>query len=164
MLLQLQSLFVGEKEQLPIDCTLDFSKLEWNGMYPFREPVKVSGQVSLSAGVVTLKADVSYQYEGVCDRCAAPLCRERRFTMEHILVVSLNHEDNDSFVLIDNYQLPLDDLVEEDLLLDQPSKVLCSEECRGLCATCGKNLNEGSCDCRHEAVDPRLAALQQLLD
>ena len=58
----------------------------------------------------------------------------------------------------------VDDLVEEDLILDQPSKVLCSEECRGLCPMCGKDLNEGSCDCRRETVDPRLAALQQLLD
>lgn len=164
MLLQLQSLFVGEKEQLPIDCRLDFSALEWNGTHPFREPVSVSGRVSLSAGVVTLKADVQYRYEGSCDRCAAPIYHERRFTMEHILVVSLNHEENDSFVLIDNYQLPLDELVEEDLILDQPSKVLCKEDCRGLCAMCGKNLNEGDCDCHHETVDPRLAALQQLLD
>ena len=84
--------------------------------------------------------------------------------MEHILVVSLNHEDNDSFVLIDNYQLPLDELVEEDLILDQPSKRLCKEDCRGLCPQCGKNQNEGSCGCEQKTVDPRLAALQQLLD
>ena len=164
MLLQLQSLFVGEKERLPIECRLDFSKLEWNGACPFRQPVEVSGCVTLSAGVVKLTADVRYRYDGVCDRCAGPVSQERRFSMEHILVVSLNHEDNDSFVLIDNYQLPLDELVEEDLILDQPSKVLCREDCRGICMVCGKDLNEGLCGCRQETVDPRLAALQQLLD
>ena len=84
--------------------------------------------------------------------------------MEHILVVSLNHEDNDSFVLIDNYQLPLQELVEEDLILDQPSKILCREDCRGLCPQCGKDLNQGLCGCRQETVDPRLAILKQLLE
>lgn len=164
MLLQLQSLFMGEKASLPIDCTLDFSGLEWNGLYPFKQPVKVKGEVRHTAGVVTLKADVAYRYDGLCDRCACDISHEEHLLMEHTLVVSLNHEDNDSFVLIDNYQLPLDELVEEDLILDQPSKRLCKEDCRGLCPTCGKNQNEGSCGCEHKTVDPRLAALQQLLD
>ena len=92
------------------------------------------------------------------------ISREQVLYMEHILVVSLNHEDNDSFVLLENYQLPLDALVEEDLILDQPSKMLCSEDCRGHCPLCGKDLNDGLCGCREETVDPRLAVLQQLLD
>ncbi len=164
MLLKLKSLFLGETERLPIDCELDLSGVEWNGLYPFREPVRVKGQIKLSAGVVTLTAQVHYRYDGVCDRCMREISREQLLEMEHILVVSLNHEDNDSFVLLENYQLPLDALVEEDLILDQPSKVLCSEECRGLCPMCGKDLNEGLCGCRQQTVDPRLAALQQLLD
>ena len=164
MLLQLKSLFLGETEHLPVDCALDFSGVEWNGLYPFQEPVRVTGQVRLSASVVIFKAAARYRYDGVCDRCMRPVSRERVLPMEHILVVSLNHEENDSFVLLDNYQLPLDALVEEDLILDQPSKVLCSEECRGLCPLCGKDLNEGLCGCRPETADPRLAALQQLLD
>ncbi len=164
MLLQLQSLFTGQKMSMPIDCTLDFSGLEWNGRYPFQQPVTVKGEIRQAAGVVTLTADVQYLYDGICDRCAADIRVECHLKMEHILVVSLNHEDNDSFVLIDNYQLPLDELVEEDLILDQPSRRLCKEDCRGLCSICGKNQNEGSCDCAQKTGDPRLAALQQLLD
>ncbi len=164
MLLKLKSLFLGETNCLPIDCTLDFSRVEWNGGYPFQEPVKVKGQITLSADVVTLKATVYYRYDGTCDRCMGDIHREQQMTMEHILVVSLNHEENDSFVLLENYQLPLDDLVEENLILDQPSKILCSEDCRGLCPQCGKDLNQDSCNCRVDTVDPRLAVLQQLLD
>lgn len=164
MLLQLKSLFLGETDYLPINCELDLSGVEWNGGHPFREPVKVKGQIKLSAGIVTLTAEVRYRYDGACDRCMREISREQVLYMEHILVVSLNHEDNDSFVLLENYQLPLDALVEEDLILDQPSKMLCSEDCRGLCPLCGKDLNEGLCGCREETVDPRLAVLQQLLD
>ncbi len=163
MLLELKSLFLGETESLPIDCAMELSHVEWNGQYPFRD-VTVKGQIRLSADVVTLRATVQYRYVGACDRCTCEIDRMQQMQMEHILVVSLNHEDNDSFVLLENYQLPLDALVEEDLILDQPSKVLCSEECRGLCPMCGKDLNEGLCGCRRETVDPRLAALQQLLD
>ncbi len=163
MLLKLDPLFLGEQSTLPIDYAPDFSAVEWNGCCPFHD-VKVKGELRKAAGGVMLKAVVTYRYEGTCDRCMCDISREQSLVMEHMLVVSLNHEENDSFVLLENYQLPLDALVEEDLILDQPSKVLCSEECRGLCPVCGQDLNVASCDCRRETVDPRLAALQQLLD
>ncbi len=164
MLLQLQSLFMGETGRLPVEHTIDFSQLEFNGTTPFKQPVRVIGEVEQSAGVVTLKAKVMYRYEGNCDRCTGEIHRDEVLEIEHTLVVSLNHEDNDSFVLIDNYQLPLDDLVEEDLLLSMPLKVLCKEDCRGLCLHCGQDLNQGTCGCRQESVDPRLQVLKQLLD
>ncbi len=164
MLLQLQSLFMGETGRLPIDHEFDFSNLEWGGTHPFQQPVRVIGAVEQSAGVVTLKAQVRYRYDGNCDRCTGEIHRDEVLEIEHILVVSLNHEDNDSFVLIDNYQLPLDELVEEDLLLSQPLKVLCKEDCRGLCPQCGTDLNQGTCGCQQDTVDPRLQILKQLLD
>ena len=48
-------------------------------------------------------------------------------------------------------------------MLNLDSKLLCREDCKGLCSRCGKNLNLGPCDCRKEP-DPRLAALAQLLE
>ena len=84
--------------------------------------------------------------------------------MTHILVTSLNDESNEDFVLLKDFQLPLDELVTTDLLLSLPMKSLCREDCRGLCPQCGHNLNNGECGCRQETVDPRLAALKDLLN
>ena len=50
------------------------------------------------------------------------------------------------------------------VLLGLPIKRLCSEDCRGLCQVCGKNLNEGECGCVVESIDPRLEVLRTLLD
>lgn len=164
MLLQLKPLFTGEKENLSVDCSLDFSGIEWQGIHPFSQPVKVQGQISTSADVVVLKAKASWRFDGVCDRCAEPFCRDMETDVEHILVTSLNNEENDDFILLENYQLPLDELVETDVLLSLPSKNLCREDCRGLCPMCGKNLNEGLCGCKPDTVDPRLAVLKQLIN
>ena len=60
--------------------------------------------------------------------------------------------------------IDLDELVMSDLLLTLPMKHLCREDCKGLCAQCGKNLNEGDCGCIKKPVDPRLEALRKLLD
>ena len=51
--------------------------------------------------------------------------------------------------------------MEADLILSLPSKVLCREDCRGLCPHCGKDQNEGLCGCKPQAADPRLEALGQ---
>jgi uncharacterized protein len=52
--------------------------------------------------------------------------------------------------------------MREQFYLALPMKPLCSEGCKGLCAMCGTNLNKGSCDCKREWEDPRLAALKEL--
>jgi uncharacterized protein len=53
--------------------------------------------------------------------------------------------------------------VEEEIMLEMPSRTLCKDDCLGLCQKCGKNLNEGDCNCDKKEVDPRLAILKTLL-
>ena len=59
--------------------------------------------------------------------------------------------------------LDLTEALREQILLDLPMRPLCRPDCRGLCIKCGKNLNEGPCDCVQETIDPRLAGLKELL-
>ena len=56
----------------------------------------------------------------------------------------------------------LDDILTTAFVLNMDQKLLCREDCKGLCFRCGKNLNEGPCGCKKE-LDPRLAVLGQLL-
>ncbi|MFQ5812787.1 MAG: DUF177 domain-containing protein [Anaerolineae bacterium] len=59
--------------------------------------------------------------------------------------------------------LDLTEALREQILLALPMRPLCRPDCRGLCVECGKNLNEGPCDCVQEIIDPRLVALKELL-
>lgn len=59
-------------------------------------------------------------------------------------------------------EINIDELVREQVLLSVPMSPLCMDECRGICLKCGKDLNEGPCECRTEETDPRLAPLQKL--
>ena len=56
----------------------------------------------------------------------------------------------------------IDDIIKEQMLLVLPIKQLCKDDCKGLCAECGQDKNTGSCECKHEHVDPRLAKLSEL--
>ena len=164
MLLQCRPLFMGEVNSLPIDTELDFSKVEYQGACPMQDPVHVTGSVTVRAGVVTLSVRVGFAFYGACDRCLTPFTKTYDIPLEHTLVTTLENEENDDYILLDNYQLNLDDLVLADVLLELPYKSLCQEDCRGLCPMCGKNLNEGLCGCNRKSVDPRLAVLGQLLE
>ena len=59
--------------------------------------------------------------------------------------------------------IDLSPVVRDVLLSDQPLNNICNADCRGLCLKCGANLNHGDCGCDRTVIDPRLAALQQLL-
>ncbi len=61
----------------------------------------------------------------------------------------------------DNKEIDLSSIVHDEVFLELPMTPLCSAECAGLCATCGKNLNEGSCACE-PIGDPRWEALRQI--
>ena len=164
MLLQCRSLFVGEVNSLPIDTELDFSQVEYQGICPITEPVRVVGAITVRAGVVQLSARATFVYHGRCDRCLNTFERTYDVPLEHILVATLEDEENDDYILLDQYQLDLADLTMADILLELPYKNLCREDCRGLCPMCGKNLNEGLCGCSRQSVDPRLEVLRQLLE
>lgn len=154
---------VGEVQE--IDYTLDLSEYELFGTKPFIKPVEVRGKILNRAGVVTLQYDATFVLRLYCDRCLDEFERKQQVSFEHILVNKLN-TDNDEYILLEDFVLDLDELVLNDILLYLPSKLLCSEDCKGLCKYCGLNLNYGSCDCCETAekiVDPRLAVLDELL-
>lgn len=165
MVLQLKSLFAGEVSVLPFCYHMEVSSLDQQGL-TFQQPVKVTGQVESHAGMVMLSAAIEYCYEVPCDRCLIPIHRNGTLQCQHVLVTHLNQEetaDVDELVLVKDFQLDLDELMFADLYLNLPTKNLCKPDCRGLCPSCGKNLNQGDCHCQEDDIDPRLAALKDLL-
>ena len=163
MILHLEPIFNNEGMVKQFNYELDLSEQELNGSKPFASPVKISGHAGNYTGIVELHATADFTLETACDRCAKPISLPLATKIFHTLVTSLNDETNDELMLVNELRYDLDPLITEDIFLDLPSKLLCSEDCKGVCPRCGKDLNQGSCSCEKE-VDPRLAALKQLLD
>ena len=163
MILDLEPIFNNEGMVKEFDYELDLSEQELNGSKPFASPVKISGHAGNYTGIVELSATADFTLETACDRCAKPISLPLATKIFHTLVTSLNDETNDELILVNELRFNLDELITEDIFLDLPSKLLCSEDCKGICSKCGADLNAGSCSCEKE-VDPRLAALKQLLD
>lgn len=150
-------------------------------LYPAGEPAlrgdehRLTGSAELSLRAArkgrklrltgSLSAAVSFD----CDRCLKPLTIpvEQAFDLTYVPPIRTVEEkelaDDDLLVAFYTDQvIDVDDLVREQIELALPMSRLCSDECPGLCPKCGSDLNEKTCTCKQEDLDPRWTALRQL--
>ena len=165
MLLGLNKIIETPGASVPFSTEVDLSDLCYGVSYPVTEPVVAEGMVRNTAGVLVMTGSIKTTIHGTCDRCAAEFDRCIDFPIDVVLVTELANEENeDEWVFpLEGDSADLDDIVRTVFVLNLDSKLLCKEDCQGLCCRCGKNLNDGPCNCQKE-LDPRFAALKQLLE
>ena len=165
MLLGLSKIIDCPGASVPFSTSLDLTDLRYGTCYPVSEPVCAEGVVRNTAGVMMMTGTIRTCLHGVCDRCAADFTRDVEMPINVVLVTELADEDNeDEWVFpLEGDSADLEDIIRTVFVLNMDSKLLCKEDCKGLCCRCGKNLNEEACTCQKE-IDPRLAALKQLLE
>lgn len=165
MLLGLSKIIDSPGASVPFSTDVDLSDLRYGNDYPVTEPVHAVGQVRNTAGVLVMTGSIETTIHGNCDRCAEAFTREIQFPIDVVLVTELANEENeDEWVFpLEGNSADLEDIVRTVFVLNLDSKLLCKEDCQGMCCRCGKNLNHGPCNCQKE-LDPRFAALRQLLE
>lgn len=118
------------------------------------DPVDVRGVATSIGEGVYVEANVKGRVKLVCSRCLNPFRKpfdlncEARF-VEEGFSVPRDQEDEDDIetFTLEGSSCNLDDMIKHEIILNLPMKPLCRPDCRGLCPVCGKNLNEGDCDC-----------------
>ena len=165
MLLGLSKIIECPGESVSFSTSVDLSDLRFGNCCPVSEPVLASGTVRNTAGVLMMKGMITTTIHGVCDRCANDFSRDEEIPLDVVLVTEMADEENeDEWVFpLEGDSADLEDIVRTVFVLNMDSKLLCSDDCKGLCHRCGKNLNDGPCGCQKE-LDPRFAALKQLLE
>ncbi len=142
---------------------LDLSGQDFYGSKPIVRPVDIQGSVTNHAGALVLEGTARSVLELACDRCGKPFSLEKLVVLDSLVAQELEDEENDDILLLEGAELDLDEAAATAFILAMDTKNLCSDDCKGLCAKCGADLNLGPCGCGPD-VDPRLAALAQLLD
>ena len=164
MKLDLKKIIHVPGASVPFDFPLDLTQLDFFGARPITRPIQVQGKVTNRAGALLLEGTASTVLDLTCDRCCKPFSAEKTVVLDSLLATELENEDSeDEIILLDNGTADLDEVASTAFILAMDTKHLCSEDCKGLCSRCGADLNLGPCACKPE-VDPRLAALAQLLD
>lgn len=121
---------------------------------------------NVGKGKAEVKGKCELEFELACDRCLVPVPTKLLLQFERLVyapgIKIPEEEDEQGFM--DEYELNLELLLEEELQLCWPTKILCKEDCKGICPSCGQNLNEGSCGCGTFVPDIRFANLMDIFN
>jgi uncharacterized protein len=97
-----------------------------------------------------------------CSRCLTPTLVPVDVELEELFAFPPTPEQ--AYSVEETGILDLAPLLREEAILAMPMGILCRPDCAGLCPECGQNLNEGTCDCEQDDIDPRLEVLRRLSD
>lgn len=158
---------IGKK--MPFSYTVMASELGDVTAFPWsHHDITISGEFWFDGQNYIVTGTVYTEGDYECTRCLAPVHHSEAVEFEEIY----RHTDekmyaddgNEGAILFDGETIDLTELIRDTLIINEPSQVLCQEDCKGLCVQCGANLNVSPCSCESFVVDPRLAALRALLD
>ena len=121
----------------------------------------------LSPKTVRFRVQFSCVLSAECSRCLEAVELPIEIDTELELVVdgeggACTADDDEKLSYVESYELDVDGFIREELMIGFPLQVLCSDDCKGLCPVCGKNLNKGECGCDRFVPDPRMSAIRDL--
>lgn len=134
----------------------------------------VSVQASCVADRVLVKGQWQVDLSGECSRCleTTVYTLAEQFSEEFVAAGTSAAEGgggkaaagDEETLVYTGEMLDLTEYLRQSFLMAQPLKILCREDCRGLCPGCGVDRNKEACRCRDEVIDPRLGVLMVLKD
>lgn len=136
--------FKTDADDLNLDTLADESNFE---------DIEIEGEIVDGGRVFNLKGTIKCRKSFICDRCLKASVEDQIHEFSEELEPS-EIEDN----IVD-----LTEIIHDTLIASQPIVNICKENCKGLCPVCGKNLNEGDCNCDRFVIDPRLEALKKFV-
>lgn len=169
MLVNLSDVLTSEGRREKREILLEMTDFESSfGKFAILEksPVRFTF-TNVEAGKARIEGNVDLTFQVSCDRCLTQM--PMRLSLEFEQYVSspdadFTDEDETDNGVMDGYQLNVEAIVQREIVLNWPSKILCGSDCRGLCPKCGHNLNTGDCGCDTFVPDPRMAAIQDIFN
>lgn len=158
MIIDFSPLLSGEKKEISFDYMTAFVT-EDSGVLPDGE-AHIWGNAHNHGGYICLELFSDVPYLTQCARCAKELSKKAEIRYKTGVTAEEISDDNLDYELLEDGKLDIDDIARRSFILELPMTELCSDDCLGLCSECGKDLNEGKCECK-KPVDPRL---QKIID
>ncbi|MCM1039548.1 MAG: DUF177 domain-containing protein [Roseburia sp.] len=174
MFINLTDVLTSEEEMLTMQVETEMREVSIGGEV-FRilekSPVRFTFS-NIGKGRAMIDGCVEFTFAVNCDRCLKPL--EKKLMLEisrevHVPdAVRESYEDadteDDDQSFMEGYQLNVEDLLNNEIMINWPRKVLCKPDCKGICIQCGKDLNTGDCECDTFVPDPRMAVIKDIFN
>ncbi|MBR1701322.1 MAG: DUF177 domain-containing protein [Lachnospiraceae bacterium] len=124
---------------------------------------------NIGEGKAHIEGSGSLVLAAVCDRCLTEVDLPITLSFDRVVLspeAAAEDEDAeaDDQLFMDGYQLDVEAFVHDEIIVNWPVKILCKEDCKGVCPVCGQNLNERECGCDTFVPDPRMAAIKDIFN
>ena len=172
MLMNLTDMFTSEGKVKKVSVPYERDSFCSTGNeYPITDRSEANLTLTnVASGRVLVEGELQLTLSVPCDRCLQSVAVPLTVTFLHEVTapegegdISENASDEEQCFL-SGYELDTDTLIDNEILIQMPVKVLCREDCKGICPTCGRNLNEGDCGCDNFVPDPRMAAIKDIFN
>lgn len=161
-----------EGTSLPFDFTVSAEELDLEGEdFTIVGDLNVAGEVTKDLVQTNVKGSIAGRVSAACTRCLNPVERDVNIPFDVAYVAPENYPEEKEvevpkgeleLSVFDGEHIDLKEVAREQILLEEPEQTFCRSDCKGLCPTCGTDLNTGTCDCGKDDIDPRWAALKNL--
>ena len=166
MLINLSDVLTSEgmqiSRELPLEMTCFESRM---GSFPITASTPVSLRIrNVGPGKAKLEGGVKLTFKTSCDRCLKEVPTALEIQFDRTVVLGTEDEDADELGLTEDRQFNVETFVHNEILVNWPAKILCREDCKGICPVCGQDLNERECGCDTFVPDPRMAVIQDIFN
>ena len=169
MFINLSDVFLFDGRTLEVTCPIEMTEVQ-NGYESFsiieKSDVTFAG-AHKSKGRARITGDAYVVVDMACDRCLKPVPVRIDLSFERDVYspeVDAGEDTEDNLDIMEGYQLNVESLIFNEILMNWPMKVLCKADCKGICKMCGKNLNLGECGCDTFVPDPRMAVIKDIFN
>ncbi len=168
MIIELASL---RKNPKPFELAFEPDEIDLGDGTRLTTKAEFAGDISREDSKTHVRGAIKASVETDCYRCLEPVGKEIDVDFEDIFVDAAAEPTDEEIELgsdaldeslIEGDEISMADVVREQLILATTEKVLCKEDCKGLCPQCGENRNLIDCKCEEKTEDPRWAALKNL--
>ena len=168
MQINMSELFAVEGSSKTWQVPLELKEVHVNGeRYPVTEadPVEIS-IVHTGNRRMEITGSVNLHLQIPCDRCLKPVDVPFRLKPEREVDTNQTEEERiaalDEQPYVQGYLLDVDRLVYDELIVNMPMKVLCRQDCKGVCPKCGADRNLQDCGCDLTELDPRMSVIRDI--
>lgn len=152
-------------KEVPIELKSFVSRL---GEFPITKAAPIELKIANRENKqLLIQGDVDLTVSIPCSRCLKEVPTDIRFSIDKEMKLEnaiINDEEMEDADYLIGLHLDIDKLVYGEILVNWPMKVLCKEDCKGICKVCGQDLNKGDCGCQRTELDPRMAAIQDIFN
>ena len=170
MIVDVSDIISNENREMSKDVTIDFTSFD-AGMGAFsvlkKSPFTLSF-INVGNKRLNIAGETEVTIAIPCDRCLTEVPVDfgieisKEINLEKFLTGDIEELEDTNYML--GTSLDVDKLIFGEILVSWPMKVLCREDCKGICKRCGTNLNQAECQCQKTEPDPRMAAIQDIFN